>query len=60
MNKHEFLAVSGTKRRVFLVDDHPVVREWLTVIINGQIDLINVRRAGRCSPCADGRGEIAA
>ena len=27
------------KRRVFLVDDHPLVREWLTVLINGQIDL---------------------
>ena len=27
------------KRRVFLVDDHPLVREWLTALINGQIDL---------------------
>ncbi len=28
-----------TKRRVFLVDDHPLVREWLTNLINQQPDL---------------------
>ena len=28
------------KRRIFVVDDHPLVREWLTVLINGQIDLM--------------------
>ena len=27
------------KRRVFLVDDHPLVREWLTVLVNQQPDL---------------------
>jgi DNA-binding NarL/FixJ family response regulator len=27
------------KRRVFLVDDHPLVREWLTNLINQQTDL---------------------
>jgi DNA-binding NarL/FixJ family response regulator len=27
------------KRRVFLVDDHPLVREWLTNLINQQADL---------------------
>jgi DNA-binding NarL/FixJ family response regulator len=27
------------KRRVFLVDDHPLVREWLTNLINRQPDL---------------------
>ena len=27
------------KRRIFLVDDHPLVREWLTALINSQIDL---------------------
>ena len=27
------------KRRVFLVDDHPLVREWLTNLINQQPDL---------------------
>src|SRR5881296_1081960 len=27
------------KRKVFLVDDHPLVREWLTNLINQQPDL---------------------
>jgi DNA-binding NarL/FixJ family response regulator len=30
---------SKQKRRVFLVDDHPLVREWLTNLINQQSDL---------------------
>jgi DNA-binding NarL/FixJ family response regulator len=29
-----------TKRKIFLVDDHPLVREWLTNLINQQPDLI--------------------
>ena len=29
-----------SKRRVFLVDDHPLVREWLTNLINQHRDLI--------------------
>lgn len=28
------------KRRIFLVDDHPLVREWLTNLLNQQDDLI--------------------
>lgn len=28
-----------TKRRIFLVDDHPLVREWLTTLINQKDDL---------------------
>src|SRR5258707_1258089 len=28
------------KRRVFLVDDHPLVREWLTTLIDQQKDLV--------------------
>src|SRR4051794_38149235 len=32
-------AVSDRKRKVFLVDDHPLVREWLTNLINQQPDL---------------------
>jgi DNA-binding NarL/FixJ family response regulator len=28
------------KKRVFLVDDHPLVREWLTNLINQQADLM--------------------
>ncbi len=30
----------GETKRVFLVDDHPLVREWLTSLINQQGDLI--------------------
>ncbi len=29
-----------TRRRVFLVDDHPLVREWLANVINQQPDLM--------------------
>jgi len=31
---------NGQKRTVFLVDDHPLVREWLTNLINQQPDLM--------------------
>jgi len=31
---------AGTRRRVFLVDDHPLVREWLANVINQQADLM--------------------
>lgn len=31
---------AGEKKRVFLVDDHPLVREWLTTLINQQNDLV--------------------
>lgn len=30
---------SSNKQRIFLVDDHPLVREWLTNLINQQPDL---------------------
>ncbi len=33
------LATDQPKRTVFLVDDHPLVREWLTNLINQQPDL---------------------
>jgi DNA-binding NarL/FixJ family response regulator len=29
----------SAKSGVFLVDDHPLVREWLTNLVNGQLDL---------------------
>jgi len=32
--------VSKPKARIFLVDDHPLVREWLTNLIHQQPDLI--------------------
>ena len=28
------------KARVFIVDDHPLVREWLTTLIQRQSDLM--------------------
>ena len=31
--------LQNPKRRVFLVDDHPLVREWLTTLINQKDDL---------------------
>jgi DNA-binding NarL/FixJ family response regulator len=34
------------KRSVFLVDDHPLVREWLTNLINQQDDLLVCGEAG--------------
>jgi DNA-binding NarL/FixJ family response regulator len=34
------LTETHDKRRVFLVDDHPLVREWLTTLINQQNDLV--------------------
>ena len=33
------LVPAGTRRRVFLVDDHPLVREWLGSLIERQPDL---------------------
>ena len=34
------------KQRVFLVDDHPLVREWLAVLINQEADLHVCGQAG--------------
>jgi len=44
--------VSREKTPVFLVDDHPLVREWLTALINKQPDLVvcgEVEAASRAS-----------
>jgi DNA-binding NarL/FixJ family response regulator len=32
-------SIDKQKRRIFIVDDHPLVREWLTNLINQQSDL---------------------
>ena len=53
MSNAASLAGSG-KRRVFLVDDHPLVREWLTALINAQIDLTV------CGEATDAPGALAA
>jgi len=37
---------SSRKRRIFLVDDHPLVREWLANLINQQSDLMVCGEAG--------------
>lgn len=37
---------SATKRRIFVVDDHPLVREWLANLINQQPDLVVCGEAG--------------
>jgi len=44
--------VATRKRRIFLVDDHPLVREGLTNLINGQNDLIV------CGEAEDSAGAI--
>src|SRR5271155_4567254 len=33
-------SIEPERRSVFLVDDHPLVREWLTNLINQQRDLV--------------------
>jgi DNA-binding NarL/FixJ family response regulator len=44
------------KRRIFLVDDHPLVREWLTNLINQQDDL---EVCGEAESAADALAGIA-
>src|SRR5208337_2729542 len=39
-------AANQAKRKVFVVDDHPLVREWLAGLINQQPDLVVVGQAG--------------
>jgi DNA-binding NarL/FixJ family response regulator len=39
MNESVPAKSAGQKKRVFLVDDHPLVREWLTSLVNQQADL---------------------
>ena len=33
-------ALNVLKKSVFLVDDHPLVRDWLSRLINDEIDLV--------------------
>jgi DNA-binding NarL/FixJ family response regulator len=37
------------KKRIFIVDDHPLVREWLATLINQQSDLMVCGEAGSAS-----------
>jgi len=45
------------KKSVFIVDDHPLVREWLTALINQQTDLTV---CGEAATAAEAIGAIAA
>jgi DNA-binding NarL/FixJ family response regulator len=47
-------ATVGSKSRVFIVDDHPLVREGLTNLINGQNDLIVCGEAKDSAQAIDG------
>jgi DNA-binding NarL/FixJ family response regulator len=47
----------NSKRKVFIVDDHPLVREWLTNLINQQSDLAV---CGEASTSAEAMQQIAA
>ena len=42
-----------TRRRVFLVDDHPLVREWLANVINQQPDLMVCGQSEGREGCLD-------
>jgi len=54
MNMNSDPLINGMrKRRIFIVDDHPLVREGLTNLINGQSDLIV------CGEAEDSAGAIA-
>jgi DNA-binding NarL/FixJ family response regulator len=53
MNPNASATVAG-KSRVFIVDDHPLVREGLTNLINGQNDLVVCGEATDSSQAIDG------
>ena len=46
-------ASTRTRRRVFLVDDHPLVREWLANVINQQDDLMVCGQSEGRDGCLD-------
>ena len=46
MNIQQPAASSGRKRQVFLVDDHPIVRDGLTQLVNREADLAVCGEAG--------------
>lgn len=47
------LSTSQDKRRVFLVDDHPLVREWMGTLIAGQEDLVIAGEAAEAPVALD-------
>jgi DNA-binding NarL/FixJ family response regulator len=46
--------LSKLKRKIFLVDDHPLVREWLTTLIHQQPDLMVCGEAESASQALEG------
>jgi DNA-binding NarL/FixJ family response regulator len=42
-------AADTGKKRIFIVDDHPLVREWLATLINQQADLKVCGEAGNAT-----------
>lgn len=46
--------MSKLKRKIFLVDDHPLVREWLTTLIHQQPDLMVCGEAESASQALEG------
>ncbi|HEY1892116.1 MAG TPA: response regulator transcription factor [Steroidobacteraceae bacterium] len=49
-----------TRKRIFLVDDHPLVREWLTQLIDQQPDLTVCGEAGSASAALAALGTASA
>ncbi|MFZ0500308.1 MAG: response regulator transcription factor [Steroidobacteraceae bacterium] len=47
-------------KRIFLVDDHPLVREWLTQLIDQQLDLMVCGEAGSASEAVAALGSARA
>src|SRR6202166_1867825 len=47
-------ATDKQKKRIFLVDDHPLVREWLTNLINQQQDLAVCGESDSVGPALQG------
>jgi DNA-binding NarL/FixJ family response regulator len=50
--------VNREKTRIFLVDDHPLVREWLTNLIHQQTDLIVCGEAEAAAPALQAINEL--
>ncbi len=47
---------NSAKSRIFIVDDHPLVREWLTTLVNGQPDLTVCGEAEDAARALSGMG----
>ena len=50
--------MSNSKTKIFLVDDHPLVREWLTNLIHQQPDLVVCGEAETAAQALDAIGKL--